>query len=99
MNAQAAPFALTFPVTILFDCCNATWVALPYHQDDVDWPDSWNDVDDVAEFWSDMRAEPTGRGATPNDALQDLVEKLDAQGGYHVWAMPLKYRFEDTWGR
>lgn len=87
-----------YPITIL---CNpkGQWVALPYGQDDIDWPENWSDREEVLQFWVDIEGELMGYGSTPNDAVLDLTDKLESCGGYEIWAGPAKYRGVSAWGR
>lgn len=98
MNAACTASAPDFPVTIIPDHCGG-WAALPFADHEVDFPDDWEDAESVCDFWADMLGEPVGRGATPNEALQDMQSKLDRCGGYELWAMPTKHTMESAWGR
>lgn len=81
MHADECAFWMKYryPVTIIADryCgsySGAAWLAFPLERDDVPKEVSGDDIKEMT-FWDDYKG-LVGRGATPDAAYTDLVEKV-----------------------
>lgn len=69
-----------YPVTIIADrysgvYSRAKFTAWPHYETGI--PDGPSDGDtECSEFW-DSYSEPVGKGKDPNEAFQDLIDKMD----------------------
>jgi len=83
MNASdPRSFDTVYPVTIVADryggaYSGGRWVAFPTSAEGVP-DDPFGGDTFAAAWWEDAEGLPIGRGRTPDDALTDLVKRLEA---------------------